>query len=79
VVATTEAAPIPPMVTSLAEDDAGRRRLVDALLAFGAAPGMAATRDALLLDRFETVPPAVFDELIDRQRAAEEAGYAKIA
>ncbi len=79
VVATTEAAPIPPMVTSLAAVDAGRRRLVEALLAVGDAPGMAATRDALLLSRFETVPGEAFDELIDRQRAAEDAGYASIA
>ena len=79
VVATTEAAPIPPMVTSLAADDADRRRLVDALLAVGSASEMAETRDALLLDRFETVSGEVFDELIERQRAAEAAGYAKIA
>ena len=40
---------------------------------------MAATREALLLDRFETVSGEVFDTLIERQRAAEAAGYAKIA
>lgn len=79
VVATTEAAPIPAMVTSLAAEDADRRRLVDALLAFGAAPEMAATRDALLLKRFEPVSGEVFDTLIERQRAAEDAGYARIA
>ena len=39
---------------------------------------MAETRDALLLSRFETVSGKVFDELIDRQRAAEEAGYGKV-
>ncbi len=79
VVATTEPAPIPPMVTSLGADDPGRQRLVEALLAFGTAPGMAATREALLLRRFETVSPEAFDELIGRQHAAEDAGYAKIA
>ena len=79
VVATSEPAPIPPMVTSLAADDADRQRLVEALLAVGTAPEMAATRDALLLRRFETVSPGVFDELIGRQRAAEDAGYGKIA
>ena len=79
VIATTEAAPIPPMVTSLAAGDADRQRLIQALLAFGGAPEMAATRDALLLNRFETVSGEVFDELIGRQRAAEDAGYARIA
>ena len=79
VVATTEPGPVPPMVTSLAADDARRRRLTDALLALGEAPEMAATREALLLERFETVPGTAFEELLRRRRAAEEAGYATIA
>ena len=79
VIATTEAAPIPPMVTSLGADDAARERLVDALLSVETAPEMEATREALLLRRFEPMAPETFTELVERERAAERAGYQTIA
>ena len=78
VVATTEAAPIPPKVTSIDADDPACGRLTEALLAFGTAPEMEATRKALLLSRFERMAPEIFTELVERERAAERAGYPKI-
>ena len=39
---------------------------------------MAATLDALLLARFVRVEPGVFEIFLERERAAEAAGYAKL-
>jgi hypothetical protein len=40
---------------------------------------MASTLDELLLKRFERVTPADFEIFLERERAAEAAGYAKLA
>ncbi len=79
VVATTVPAPSAPLVASptLAAD--ARERLSGALCAVHAAPEMASTLDELLLLRFVRVTPADFEVFLERQRAAEAAGYAKLA
>jgi ABC-type phosphate/phosphonate transport system substrate-binding protein len=79
VVATTEAAPSAPLVASPMMDAAARTRLTTALLDAHAVPEMAATLDELLLSGFVRVAPADLDVFLDRARAAEAAGYAKLA
>ena len=49
-----------------------------ALLSVHEAPAMATTLDELLLTRFVRVEPEVFEVFLERERAAEAAGYAKL-
>jgi ABC-type phosphate/phosphonate transport system substrate-binding protein len=79
VVASTVAAPSAPLVASPAVDEDTRERVTQALLAAHTAPEMAATLDELLLARFVRVRPDDFGVFLERQRAAEDAGYAKVA
>jgi ABC-type phosphate/phosphonate transport system substrate-binding protein len=79
VVATTLAAPSAPLVASPMVDAATRARLTDALLAVHTAPEMAATLDELLLARFVRADASAFDVMVERQHAAERAGYARLA
>lgn len=79
VVATTEPAPIPPLVASPALDAAARGRLTAALLSAHQAPELGPTLEDLLLRRFDPVAPEAFDVLLDWQRQAEAAGYPRLA
>ena len=79
VVATTVEAPSAPLVASPAVDAATRQRLTDALLAAHTAPELASTLDELLLARFVRARPDVFDVMVERQHAAERAGYPRLA
>jgi ABC-type phosphate/phosphonate transport system substrate-binding protein len=79
VVATTVAAPSAPLVASPAVAPAERERLTHALLEAHAAPDLASTLDELLLARFVAVRVADLEVFLDRQRAAEAAGYPKLA
>lgn len=79
VVATTEPAPIPPLVTSPGTDPAVCDRLTAALVDAHRAPEIAATLDDLLLTRFAPVAFDAFDVLLERRRAAERAGYPALA
>lgn len=79
VVATTIAAPSAPLVASPLVDAAERERLIGALLEAHAAPALTSTLDELLLARFVRVEPGDFDIFLERQRAAEAAGYPRLA
>ncbi|HEY2991243.1 MAG TPA: PhnD/SsuA/transferrin family substrate-binding protein [Methylomirabilota bacterium] len=79
VVATTVEAPSAPLVASPAVDAATRERLTDALLAAHTAPELASTLDELLLARFVRARADVFDVMVERQHAAERAGYPRLA
>jgi ABC-type phosphate/phosphonate transport system substrate-binding protein len=79
VVATTVAAPSAPLVASPLVDAAERERLTAALLDVHAAPEMASTLDELLLARFVRAEPGDFEVFLERQRAAEAAGYPRLA
>jgi ABC-type phosphate/phosphonate transport system substrate-binding protein len=79
VVATTLAAPSAPLVASPGVDAATRTRLTQALLAAHAAPELATTLDELLIARFVPADPTAFDVMLDRQRQAEAAGYARLS
>src|SRR6266851_4968241 len=56
-----------------------RDRLTAALLGADQAPEMKATLEDLLLTRFVATRPEDFRVFLDRQRAAEAAGYPKLA
>jgi ABC-type phosphate/phosphonate transport system substrate-binding protein len=79
VVATTVAAPSAPLVASPTLSVAARSGLSDALCSLHEAPEMASTLDELLLARFVRVAPEDFEVFLERQRAAEAAGYPKLA
>ena len=79
VVATTLPAPSAPLVASPGVDADTRARLVEALLAAHAAPELAATLDELLIARFVPADAEAFDVMLERQRQAEAAGYARLA
>jgi ABC-type phosphate/phosphonate transport system substrate-binding protein len=74
VVASTALTPIPPLIAArgVANDTVARVRV--ALLSCHDEPALAATREALLLSRFETVEAANYRVLIDWSRAADDAG-----
>ena len=79
VIATTAAAPSAPLVASPATDAGSRARLTDALLRAHETPELAATLEDLLLARFAPIRSPDFQVFLDRQRAAEAAGYPKLA
>jgi ABC-type phosphate/phosphonate transport system substrate-binding protein len=78
VVATTLDAPSAPLVASPGVGPATRQRLTDALLAAHRAPELASTLDELLIARFAVADPDAFDVMLERQRLAEAAGYARL-
>ena len=79
VVASTVAAPIPPIVASPGVPAESCARLTEALLAVHRSPELSALLDTLLLSRFDIVQPADYEVLVERSRVAEEAGYPRIA
>jgi len=79
VVESTIAAPSAPLVAAPGTDAATCERLTAALLSAHEAPEIRSTLDALLLTRFVRTAPADFEVFLDRQRAAEAAGYPKLA
>ena len=79
VVATTLEAPSAPLVASPGVDGETRRRLTEALLAAHRAPELSSTLDELLIARFVEPDAAAFTVMLDRERAAEAAGYTRLA
>jgi ABC-type phosphate/phosphonate transport system substrate-binding protein len=79
VVETTIPAPSPPLVASPGVDDATSERVIAALVSAHEAPEIRATLDELLLSRFARVTPGDFQVFLDREQAAEAAGYPKLA
>jgi ABC-type phosphate/phosphonate transport system substrate-binding protein len=79
VIATTEPAPSPPLVASPMIADSQCARLTAALLEAHHDAALASTLAALQLARFVEATPARFDVFLDRQRAAESAGYPLLA
>lgn len=79
VVESTVLAPSPPLVASPAMAAAARERLTTALVtAHEAAEARALLADVLLL-RFDRVSPSDFAVFLERDRAARDAGYARLA
>jgi len=79
VVETTVPAPSAPLVASPSVPVEARDRLTAALLGADQAPEMKATLEDLLLTRFVATRPEDFRVFLERQRAAEAAGYPKLA
>jgi ABC-type phosphate/phosphonate transport system substrate-binding protein len=79
VVDTTIPAPSPPLVASPGVDPAACERITAALVGAHQAPEIRPTLDDLLLARFVRIAPEDFAIFLDRQHAAEAAGYPKLA
>src|SRR5262249_39170970 len=79
VVESTIAAPSAPLVAAPVIDAATRERLAAALLSAHEAAEIRSTLAELLLTRFVAVTPGDFQVFLDRERAAEVAGYPKLA
>ena len=79
VVESTIAATSAPLVASPLIDAATRERLTAALLAAHEAPEIRPTLADLLLARFVAIAPRDFQVFLDREQAAEAAGYPKLA
>lgn len=79
VVETTIPAPSAPLVASPGIDRATCERVTAALVSAHESPEIRPTLDDLLLSRFVTVSPADFQVFLDREQAAEAAGYPKLA
>ena len=79
VVDTTVPAPSPPLVASPGLGDAARERLIDTLAGAHRAAEARPLLEDVLLERFDRVTPADFDVFLDRDRAARDAGYPKLA
>jgi ABC-type phosphate/phosphonate transport system substrate-binding protein len=79
VIATTEPAPSPPLVASAMIADDMCARLTAALLEAHRDSALVSTLEALQLARFVGVAPERFDVFLERQRAAESAGYPVLA
>ena len=79
VVGTTAPAPSPPLVASPAMSGEERERLTQALLDAHRTPALQPVLEDLLLRRFERVRDADFAVFLEQQRAAEAAGYPRLA
>lgn len=79
VVETTAPAPSPPLVASPGLGTAARERLTDVLTSAHQVPEARALLDDVLLTRFDRVADDDFDVFLDRDRAARDAGYPKLA
>jgi len=79
VIATTEPAPIPPLVASPEISKDTCSRLTATLLEAHEDPALAESLQSLLLARFVEATPAGYEVFLDRQRAAEAAGYPALA
>lgn len=79
VLASTIAAPIPPIVASPDTPAEVCARLRETLAAAHRSPDLSPLLETLLLSRFDPVQPADYEVLVQRARLAEEAGYARIA
>ena len=79
VIETTAPAPSPPLVASPGIDAGARGRLTRALTEAHGAADARPLLDELLLARFDRVTPADFAVFLDRERAARDAGYPKLA
>lgn len=79
VVESTALAPSPPLVASPGMDAGARERLTAALVSAHRAAEARPLLDDLLLTRFDRVTAADFDVFLERERAARDAGYARLA
>lgn len=79
VVDTTAPAPSPPLVASPSMPVAARDRLVEALATAHRAADACPLLDDVLLARFDRVTVADFEVFLERDRAARDAGYPKLA
>jgi ABC-type phosphate/phosphonate transport system substrate-binding protein len=77
-IATTAAAPIPPLVAAAGIDDATVSRLRDALIESARRPELAKLRDALLLTGFVAVRSDIYATTVEREKIALAARYTRL-
>lgn len=77
VLATTEAAPIPPLVAAPGCDDAIVDRLRGALLEVEKRPELTKLKDTLLVKGFAVNAPTAYRITMEREQAALAAGYGR--
>jgi ABC-type phosphate/phosphonate transport system substrate-binding protein len=78
-VATTDAAPIPPLVAAPGCDEEAVAKLRKALVEAGTRPELAKLRGVLLLKGFAAAAPRDYRITVERDQAALRAGYARPA
>ena len=74
----TEHAPAMPYVTRADADSDLVRRLRDGLMAALADPGLADTREALLLTGADVLPTVAYDAIVEMENGARAGGYAEL-
>jgi ABC-type phosphate/phosphonate transport system substrate-binding protein len=79
VIETTVPAPSAPLVASPGTPPDACERLTAALLQAHTMPELKSTLDDVLISRFVRVAPSEFDVFLERERAAEAAGYPRLA
>jgi ABC-type phosphate/phosphonate transport system substrate-binding protein len=79
VVETTAPAPSPPLVASPGLPADARERLAEALASAHHAADARPLLEDVLLTRFDRVTPADFEVFLEREQAAKDAGYPKLA
>lgn len=79
VIDTTAPAPSPPLVASPGVPGAARARLIEALTSAHRSAAARPLLDDVLLTRFDRVVPIDFEVFLERERAARDAGYPKLA
>src|SRR5262249_11397573 len=79
VIDTTLPAPSAPLVASPGTPPEACEKLTAALLQAHTMPELKATLDDVLISRFVRVEPADFEVFLERERAAEAAGYPRLA
>ena len=79
IIETTVPAPSAPLVASPGTPPDACERLTAALLQAHTMPELKSTLDDVLISRFVRVTPSDFDVFLERERAAEAAGYPKLA
>jgi ABC-type phosphate/phosphonate transport system substrate-binding protein len=79
VIETTVPAPSPPLVASPGVEAAARERLTETLVTAHENAESRPLLDDVLLARFDRVTPADFEIFLERERAARDAGYPKLA
>ena len=79
VVETTVPAPSAPLVASSGIDAGTRERIAQTLVTAHHASAARPLLDDVLLMRFDRVTPADFEVFLERERAARDAGYPKLA
>jgi ABC-type phosphate/phosphonate transport system substrate-binding protein len=79
VVAATAATPIPCFAAAAATQTGMRERIAAAFVDAGTTADLRATREALLLERFDRIDARAYDVLVTQAREIDAVGYTRLA